>query len=233
MCNKGIWFHIICWTLYWAEIVDRFVTWNYNHSSGMLSSSFSGTFTAFCHSHDFCSSFLYFSCIFYCFEVLFHISESILFSKRGNCSSTEYVLASKQLFCIFVNFSLILSRKVKVNIWHLISVKSHKYFKWYGMSIFYVFCATFRTVFVRIVNSASFFVHKFCMLTFRTSVVRIKPIYFSNSHKIGNYWRADWTTWTYKVSCVNWSLDKFLCCKIKDGKSIIYYCVKFLFNSFF
>ena len=153
----------------------------------MLSSCFSSPFTAFCNSHNFCFSFLYFRYSFHFFKIFFHIPKSILFSKCRNCSSTKDIVTSKQLFRIFMNLPLIFPGKVQVNIWHFISVKSHKHFKWDGVSIFYVFCTTFWTSFVRIVNSTSFLVHKFSMLTFRTSVVRIKSIYFSNSHKIGNY----------------------------------------------
>ena len=152
----------------------------------MLSSCFSRTFTAFRNSHNFCSSFLYFRCSFYFFKIFLHIPKSIFFSKRRNRSRTKDIVTSKQFFRIFMNFPLIFSRKVQVNIWHFISIKSHEYFKWNGMPIFYVFCTTFWTIFIRIVNSASFLVHKFRMLTVWTSVMRVKSVYFGNSHKIGD-----------------------------------------------
>ena len=152
----------------------------------MLSSCFSGPFTAFCNSHNFCFSFFYFRRSFHFFKILFHIPKSILFSKRRNRSSTKDIVASKQLFCIFMNLPLIFTRKVQVNIRHFIPIKSHKYFKWNSMPILYIFCTTFWTILVRIVNSASFLVHKFRMLTVWTSVMRVKSVYFGNSHKIGD-----------------------------------------------
>ena len=65
----------------------------------------------------------------------------------GPC--TKHIFRAKQLFCIFVHFSLDIAGEIQINIRRLIPIKAQKCFKRNIMSITHQGCAAVRTVLFR------------------------------------------------------------------------------------
>lgn len=112
-------------------------------------------------------------------KVVLDIAVSCLIRNRTNSSRLENVVLAEQLLGVFVSKGLIFTRKVKVNIGSLVSVKSQKRFKWNIVSVAVIGCTAFLTVFRRkIISRTNRTVrNKNAVLTVGTDIMGRKRIY--------------------------------------------------------
>ena len=71
-------------------------------------------------------------------QYFFNISECGFFSNSTDCSGSENLTLAEKCFGVFMDYRLILARKVKVNIRLFIALKSKECFKRNIMSVFFV-----------------------------------------------------------------------------------------------
>ena len=64
------------------------------------------------------------------FIIILYITECGFICQRTNGSGTESLSRTKNYFCIFMGFTLVITGEIKINIRLFISLKSKECFKW-------------------------------------------------------------------------------------------------------
>ena len=130
--------------LNWCEIIDIHIIWNNHNSSRVLSS----------RPFDTCCTLR--QSLYFCVTVKFIVIPLIPFHKTISCfgsdctnrTSTKGIFLTKNISDIQMSTRLIFTRKVQVNIRHLVTIEAKEGFKRNILSIFTQLMSTMRTIFI-------------------------------------------------------------------------------------
>ena len=194
--------YIICRMLYRRKFFNFLPFWKNNDSSGVLSCCAAHSGTSLNNSVNLAITLMNTPLL----KIILHIAKGCLFRQRTDSSRLKGLPFSENNFRIAMCVSLIFSRKVKVNIRLLISLKSKEGFKRNIEPFFIQLLSAYRADFIRHITSCHsgiFFYFrrvKFAVFALRTNIMGRKGIYLCNSRHSCRKRRTDRSTGSHKIT---------------------------------